>query len=1151
MKSPAFVLAALTTLALADQRGDTPDTKPSPPQEQLAKFHVPPGFEVQLVAAEPQIQKPINLNFDAAGRLWVTGSEMYPWPASTDVNGQPLPDFDQGWKGIVDNFKVGEAPQPSPDARDSVRILSDFDPTGLARRITVFADKLNIPSGIQPLPRKADTKGDRAIVYSIPNIWLLTDTDGDGFAEKREPLYTGFGYTDTHGGSSSYIYWIDGWIYGTHGFRNHSEVRDRQGRVTIVDSGNTYRFRPDGTAFEIYAHGQTNPFGLTFDPLGNLFSADSHSKPVYLLLRGGYYEGIGKQHDGLGFAPRITDDDHGSSSIAGIAYYADDKWPAEYRGNLFNGNPVTRRLNRDRLEWHGSTPRAIRMPDFLTCDDPWFRPVSLKLGPDGALYIADFYNPIIGHYEVPLTHPSRDHTHGRIWRVVYTGKNTLPADGQAVTAEKGLSPLKSDASLLKSDASPANGDDVTSEKGRVPSQKTRVTSGATRVTNPVSGVSQSENAPHSTPPDLAKLDAAGLVAKLADPSLEVRRLATNELVDRVGKDAGPLLKMLLQDKEATVPPARHYSLEESENAAGPALSAADRLGELPDDWLHGAVGGSSGAAVFFATKILAERGFGPDVDRRKIILDHLQNHIGEPERRIKRAIIELLGLHTASGNVEKLVFRCAPDAEVAKEDLAMIYAAKIALRNNLAASGGFREATQVIENSPWGPDTRAAARAIYADISLAVPTPDSAAFLLAHLERTKLETPRAGEYLKHAVLHVPAEKLDAVATLLREGRAPSRPTLPDPAHAPAAGPGRDGAHPSTQALPQRLALATNLAEAAKQRGGVLPAELTAWPQGVLLEALASSDNALAKRAIEAVRGEKFPAKLEALAAIVRDEKREGALRVSALGAASNLPESRDLFTATFADSRNLTLRKRAAELLAQNGETAAVLAALPQAPWELALAIATGLAKTDAGATALLDAVEAGKAPARVLQDKAVFGGFFARPAALQERGKALVKDLPPEDTRLDKVIAERAKLHRRTPGNAYNGSAVFQKHCAVCHRFRNVSQGNVGPNLDGMAARGPERLIEDILDPNRNLDPAFRQTIIETKDGETLAGANPREQGDVLTLTDATGKELNLPTATIKTRTTLNLSLMPPAFESTIAPDDFNDLLTYLLGVK
>src|SRR4051812_40827318 len=430
MKSPVFaiLLALPASLLAADPRGDHPDAKPLSPQEQLTKFHVPPGFEVQLVAAEPEIQKPINLNFDAAGRLWVTGSELYPWPASTDATGHPIPDFGRAYDEMASAFNVkGQAPAPSPDARDTVRILSDFGPDGRARKIEIFADKLNIPGGVQPLPRAPGAKGDTAIVYSIPYIWRLEDRDGDGRAEHREILYGPFGYVDTHGGSSSYIYWMDGWIYGSHGFRNHSAVRDKTGKVLTLDSGNTYRFKPDGSAFEYYTHGQTNPFGLAFDPLGNLYSADSHSKPVYLLLRGGYYEGIGKQHDGLGFAPRITDDDHGSSAIAGIAYYADDKFPEEFRGNLFNGNPVTQKINRDKLEWHGSTPKAIRQPDFLTSDDPWFRPVQVKLGSDGALYIADFYNPIIGHYEFPLADPRRDHTHGRIWRIIYKGaKHELP-----------------------------------------------------------------------------------------------------------------------------------------------------------------------------------------------------------------------------------------------------------------------------------------------------------------------------------------------------------------------------------------------------------------------------------------------------------------------------------------------------------------------------------------------------------------------------------------------------------------------------------------------------------------------------------------------------------------------------------------------------
>ncbi|HEY1110114.1 MAG TPA: hypothetical protein VGE76_15795, partial [Opitutaceae bacterium] len=418
----AFFLAAASAPAFA-QRGDAPDTRLRSSAESQAAFHLPAGFEIQLVAAEPDLQKPFNLAFDAAGRVWVTGSALYPWPARRDALGQPIASFEKNWDDNRLAFRATSTPPAPPEQGiDTVKVLSDFDPqTGRARKIVTFADGLNIPIGLLPLPREPKARGDSALVFSIPAIWKLTDTDGDGRADVREKLYDGFGFKDTHGMSSSYWLWLDGWIYGTHGFANESAVVDRAGRVTKLTSGNTYRFRPDGSQFEVYVNGQTNPYGLAFDARGDLYTADSHSKPVYLLIPGGYYEGIGREHDGLGFAPAITTDDHGSSAIAGIAHYSAAQFPPEYRDNLFNGNPVTRRINRARLDWRGSTPQAVRQPDFLTSDDPAFRPVQVKLGPDGALWIADFYNPIIGHYEVPLTHPARDRSHGRIWRVVWRG----------------------------------------------------------------------------------------------------------------------------------------------------------------------------------------------------------------------------------------------------------------------------------------------------------------------------------------------------------------------------------------------------------------------------------------------------------------------------------------------------------------------------------------------------------------------------------------------------------------------------------------------------------------------------------------------------------------------------------------------------------
>lgn len=1133
MKFPAvFLLCCALPVFAADPRGDNPDAPASTPQEELAKFHVPPGFEVQLVAAEPEIQKPMNINFDAAGRLWVTGSELYPWPAKLDALGRPIENFDKVWASTSGSFDAKKAPPPPERATDTVRVLSDFGPDGRARKVQIFADGLNIPIGIQPLPRGSAAiaavfdpppafdpnpaepkrppvgdrhvatapKGDSVIVYSIPNIWLLTDWDGDGKADKREPLYTGFGFRDTHGMSSNYYYWIDGWIYGCHGFANHSEVRDRNGKVTVFDSGNTYRFRPDGSAIEYWSHGQTNPFGLCFDELGNLYSADSHSKPVYMLLHGGYYEGIGKQHDGLGFAPRITDDDHGSSSIAGIAYYADDKWPEEFRGNLFNGNPVTRRINRDKLEWHRSSPKAIRQPDFLVCDDPWFRPVQVKLGPDGALWIADFYNPIIGHYEAPLADPRRDHSHGRIWRVVWKGED------KTATAK----PL----------------------------------------------------------PNLAALDAAGLVEKLADPNLIVRALATNELVDRVGKAAVPLLQQALQVESTALSSAarafrdEHGTIDKEQFARISAaaankdservqlahsLWALDRLGGIHTRSLQDLQDFPETGFRIHLMKCIAERlrrvrdgGTRAPNDDRGLIFSAIGGEEGVEAGIVAQGIVKAPGEHindqsptaqrASAGALATL--KSVPSSysyfydivlstlqQSALDDTELRYALQVALREYLLQPGNL--ATLAASNSSKPPE------AALANVCLAVPTPESAQFLLTHLRRTKFSMPRAGEYLKHAALHLPAERFGEVASLVNE--------LND---AP---------------LAQKLALAEGLGTASRERKLPLPDAAAEWVQRVSLQTLGSEDAAVLDRAIAAARDAKMPEKIAPLQKIALRAGEHGPRRAAALEALMNMPEGVPTAAQALADTSSMTLRKKAAEILAGSGSgeaRRALLAALPTAPQELAVSIAAGLAKSSKGAALLMQTIEEGRASASLLRQKAVAVPLVQSVSGtpdLELRVAALVKNLPPEDARLDGVIAQRVEAYRTAKPDAKHGAQIFQQACAVCHRFRNAG-GNVGPNLDSMAVRGAHRLIEDILDPNRNVDPAFRQTIIETNDGQTFAGANLREQGATVLLTDATGKDVTVPKSAIKTQTQSRLSLMPPAFEAQLPPGDFNDLLAFLL---
>lgn len=1048
-----LTLLALTLAALPPaypQRGDNPDTRLLPAAESRSRFRLPPGFEIQLVAAEPELQKPFNLAFDAAGRVWVTGSSLYPWPARRDARGEPIAAFQKNWDDNNLAFRAAATPPaPAEYGTDTVRILSDFDPaTGRARRVSTFAEGLNIPIGILPLPRPPGARGDSALVFSIPAIWRLTDTDGDGRADVREKLYDGFGFKDTHGMSSSYWLWFDGWVYGTHGYANVSGVRDRAGRTTVVTSGSTYRFRPDGSEFQLHVRGQTNPYGLAFDPRGDLYTADSHSKPVYLLIPGGYYEGIGigREHDGLGYGPPITTNDHGSSAIAGLAHYSAAQFPAEFRDNLFNGNPVTRRINRTRLEWRGSTPLAARQPDFLVSDDPAFRPVQVKLGPDGALWVADFYNPIIGHYEAPLTHPARDRTHGRIWRIVWRGLDgTLPA-------------------------------------------------------------------PH--PPDLTVRATPQLVPALADANLVVRSLAAGELMVR--PDATGAATAILAEASRLVagnaPPAD----------ATPALAyfhLLERLGRADDALLRRALERLDSDVALAALRVLAARA-GPLPDYVFAALTDLPTRTAR--QHTWRAAAAVLARTPTPGNSALLLslLLAAPDY-----DPLLTYALRLALKSHLldATAADFE---RLLATAPT-PATATADLAL-AELALAVPTPATAEFLLAHLQRTKFGGTRAGEFARHAVLHLPPDRFAALPPVIAALAAAPR--------------------------PQRLAFAEGLATVAAG-SRPLPAEIQAWMERELFAALRDRDGAIVLRGIAALKPLPLAAAtLRELAAAAgsRDPQRIAALR--ALDAQD--PATMELAVAALTRAAaSGTLRRAAAEVLGAAPSTEAARAALAgaftAAPADLAVALASALAKSDAGAATLLELAATGRVRPQLLRHRHVELALAARPAALRERATHLTRDLPDEDARLDAVITQRLAGAGGHRADVARGATLFTQHCAACHRFRDAG-GTLGPSLDGSSARTVARLVEDILDPSRNIDPAFRLTSLTLKSGETKSGLNHRPGAAQHTLTDpATGQDLAVPAAAVAGVSTSPVSAMPAAFETLLQPGELLDVIEYLRSAR
>jgi putative heme-binding domain-containing protein len=970
---------------------------PRSPEEERSGFHLPPGFEIQLVAAEPYVRKPININFDERGRLWVTESVEYPFPAAT-----------------------GSRP------RDTVRILQNFSANGLAREVTTFADGLNIPIGVLPVMRGA-------IVYSIPAIQRLIDPSGNDRALETKVLYSGFGHKDTHGMTGEFTRGFDGWIYACHGFSNISEVKGADGHAITMQSGNIYRFKPDGSRVEQITHGQVNPFGLAFDPLGNLYSCDCHSRPIYQLLRGAYYPSFGKPDDGLGFGPEMMTHDHGSTAIAGITYYAADQFPAAYRGTIFVGNVVTNRINHDRLEWHGSSPTAIQQPDFLTSDDPWFRPVDIKLGPDGSLYVADFYNRIIGHYEVPLTHPGRDRIRGRIWRIVYRGPGVAAPRRQAS-------------------------------------------------------------------PDWGKATVDELVAGLASPNLMVRVQGTEQLVERGGENGVASVRAVLGSRSS--PYQRMHGLwvlERQQKLGEPTVTA---LASDPEPGVRG-----------HAMRVLAERALLSE-NLHRVVLDHLR----DPDALVRRNAADAVGRHPAVSNIRPLLdlLHGTP-----ADDTHLTHVARMAIRDQFQSA----ERWKSLPLPGWNEKD---ARAV-ADIATGVPTPDAAQFLLGHLEHFSEAYANQVRYVYHVARYGDRTNEGRLLSLARGDRA-----------AP---------------LKHQFELAKAIFEGNQARGSAPIAGLQSWGEELTRRLFASGREADLLLGMELGGLLKVRQTLEYVGALAGDKRASQSVREAALAtlASSDPTKCTPVLGGVLADpAEPIAVRIKAAQLLAglnRPESQAELLKTLIAAPRQLAVAIAAGLSASPRGAEKLLAAVTTGKASPQLVQERQVQLRLGqSQLPGIKERIAELTRGLPSPDKRIADLMAGRRTAYKSARVDASLGAKVFEKHCAICHQLANRG-AKIGPQLDGIGVRGLDRVLEDIIDPSRNVDQAFRLTTLGLKNGQIVSGLLLREEGKVLVLADNQGKEVRVAVADVDDRTLSQLSPMPANLVDQIPRADFNHLLAFLLA--
>ena len=415
---------------------------PLPAAEEKAAFSIAPGLEMELVVEEAMDKgfgKFVAVQFDQRGRLWTMTALEYP----VDAN---------------ENQAAADALYASK-AKDTVLVYdvvdrgTDGGGPRFAKEPTVFADGLAIPLGILPYR-------DGCYVQHGPDLAFLRDTNGDGRADAREVVLTGFGVQDSHLFPHQFTRAPGGWIWMAQGAFNYSNViGPKLPNPVKFDQTRMAKFRPDGSQFTITSNGPCNIWGLVMNGEGESFiqEANDFGYPVMPFDEYANYPGCS---NGLwkSYAPEFPsiapEFRMGGTGLSGLALTdASGTFPPEWSDVMLVANPITNRIQAVKMHRSSATGAGWtleKLPDVVISGDPWFRPVAMTLGPDGAVYIVDWYNKIISHNEVPRNHPERDKKRGRIWRLKGKAQPGFPVPDFTTLSEGELVAKLGGASLAQS-----------------------------------------------------------------------------------------------------------------------------------------------------------------------------------------------------------------------------------------------------------------------------------------------------------------------------------------------------------------------------------------------------------------------------------------------------------------------------------------------------------------------------------------------------------------------------------------------------------------------------------------------------------------------------------------------------------------------------
>ncbi len=1130
---------------------------PLPPAASQARLVLPPGLQTVLFAAEPELRKPIAMTWDDRGRLFVAETIDYPNEA-----------------------------QPAGGGNDRIRICTDTDGDGRADHFTTFADGLSIPTGLCWC-------GDGVVVAQAPDLLLLRDTDGDDRADQRRVLLTGWGTGDTHAGPSNLRLHFDGRIWGTVGYAGFHGTVD--GEERRFGSG-IWAIAPDGSRFEHIASTSNNTWGLGFDEAGNTFASTANGNPsVHLAIPHRHYEQVAGMAPGalptiatslaiqpITAAVRQVDFHHQFTAGAGHAIYTARALPRSFwNRTAFVAEPTGHLVATFELEPDGSTFRARPAANLLASDDQWTAPIQAEVGPDGAIWVIDWYNYIVQHnptphgfrtgkgnaYETPL----RDKLHGRILRLVAGATPAAPGGLTGADAATLLRRLDDDnlfwrlcaQRLLVASRDPAADRLLLARAQAVRLDALGLDPGALHALWALHGRLALADDDPAVP--------AALLAALRHPAAAVRRAAflvlprTEAMSDLVldrglhdDRDAGVRLQALLALAD----------MPRSERAGRTVFGLATRPADLADPWLPDAL--TIAAAhhdVGFLQAALAASPRGaatPDGTAAPPPASLLRNgdaETGEDARPAHWRERTYSGRGAAHRWVEggRNGGRCLQIGSERGTDTSWFQDVPVEpgrtyrLRGFIRTEGLQRRnggmgalfnvhgrdrethtSNPVHGDTDWtestltfesGKDSSVSINCLYGGWGQATGTA-----WFDDLELLPVDDGMPGSL----------GRIIARVTRSLAARAPDEAVVD-------------------------LLLGLRGADHALAKG-FLEALTEGWPAGRRIQAGAADGAALAAlhRGFDAVTQTSLlllcdrlgidmaaatdpAAVLTDLEARVRDPAGPVAERLRAARQWLALADTKATVT-TLCGLLDATAAPTFAEGLVQvlatssEGETgAALLGRWTQLSPSVRRAVVTALCQRTAWTRPLLAAIQAGTLLPGDIEPQ--------RWTLLEHHPDAEVVDLA---RRLNgRQREERAALVERLlpaaarTGDAALGAQAFATHCASCHRLGGEG-GQLGPPLDGIGARPRRETLLAIVDPNQSVEANYVQWIVATHDGRVFTGRLDAETRTTIELLDLTGDRQVISRSDVKEMRSAMRSLMPETFHL-LGEQGLADLLEFL----